>query len=101
MVSEGGQRVVRPMRYQCRPTGKPAFDTKFPALTTRAATTGEILEGPSSVCRIGIMVADAFYENVERHDQAGQTVQRSVGVQARGMGTMLVACLWSHWKEGG
>src|SRR5690606_37033511 len=24
LVSEGGQRVMRPMRYQCRPAGKPA-----------------------------------------------------------------------------
>jgi hypothetical protein len=31
IVSEGGRLVVKPMRYQCRPTGKPAFyDTKFP-----------------------------------------------------------------------
>ena len=31
LVMEGGQRVVKPMRYQCRPQGKPAFyDTKFP-----------------------------------------------------------------------
>ena len=31
IVSEGGRRVVKPMRYQCRLPGKPAFyDTKFP-----------------------------------------------------------------------
>lgn len=31
MVSENGQRVIKPMRYQCRPAGKPAFnDLKFP-----------------------------------------------------------------------
>ena len=31
MVMENGQRVIKPMRYQCRPAGKPAFyDTKFP-----------------------------------------------------------------------
>lgn len=31
MVMEGGRRVVRPMRYQCRPAGKPAnIDAKFP-----------------------------------------------------------------------
>ncbi len=31
MVMEDGRRVVKPMRYQCRPEGKPAFyDTKYP-----------------------------------------------------------------------
>jgi hypothetical protein len=31
MVWEDGQRVIKPMRYQCRPAGKPAFyDTKYP-----------------------------------------------------------------------
>lgn len=31
MVMENGKRVIKPMRYQCRPAGKPAFyDTKFP-----------------------------------------------------------------------
>jgi hypothetical protein len=40
MVMEGGKRVIKPMRYQCRPAGKPAFhDVKFPAPTTRGVTT--------------------------------------------------------------
>jgi len=31
MISENGQRVVKPMRYQCRSAGKPAFyDRKYP-----------------------------------------------------------------------
>jgi hypothetical protein len=31
MVIENGKRVIKPMRYQCRPAGKPAFyDVKFP-----------------------------------------------------------------------
>jgi len=31
MVMEDGQKVLQPMRYQCRPQGKPAFyDTKYP-----------------------------------------------------------------------
>jgi hypothetical protein len=31
MVVKNGQLVVKPMRYQCRPAGKPAFyDTKYP-----------------------------------------------------------------------
>ena len=31
MVMENGRRVIKPMRYQCRPAGKPAsYDAKFP-----------------------------------------------------------------------
>jgi len=31
MISENGRRVLKPMRYQCRPQGKPAiYDTKYP-----------------------------------------------------------------------
>lgn len=31
LVMENGKRVIKPMRYQCRPAGKPAFyDRKFP-----------------------------------------------------------------------
>jgi hypothetical protein len=31
MVMENGKRVIKPMRYQCRPAGKPAFyDVKYP-----------------------------------------------------------------------
>jgi hypothetical protein len=31
MVMENGRRVIKPMRYQCRPAGKPAFyDAKYP-----------------------------------------------------------------------
>jgi hypothetical protein len=31
MVVDNGHLVVKPMRYQCRPAGKPAFyDTKYP-----------------------------------------------------------------------
>ncbi len=38
MVWEDGRRVVKPMRYQCRPAGKPAFfDSKVPGHLQRAA----------------------------------------------------------------
>ncbi|MBC7938648.1 MAG: hypothetical protein H7Z19_02605 [Chitinophagaceae bacterium] len=31
LVWEDGKRVIKPMRYECRPAGKPAFyDVKYP-----------------------------------------------------------------------
>lgn len=44
MVMENGQRVVKPMRYQCRIAGKPAsYDAKYRALTSRAATVLKVI----------------------------------------------------------
>jgi hypothetical protein len=44
MVMENGQRVVKPMRDQCRIAGKPAsYDAKYRALTSRAATVLKVI----------------------------------------------------------
>jgi hypothetical protein len=38
MVMENGRRVIKPMRYQCRPAGKPAsHDIKFPGTYNASA----------------------------------------------------------------
>lgn len=101
MVSEGGQRVIKPMRYQCRPAGKPAFyDVKFPGTyNARRDNLEKFWKGLFGVSH-GIMVADAFFENVERKDEHGVSYNEVLEFKPRAMGTMLVACLWSHWKEG-
>jgi putative SOS response-associated peptidase YedK len=72
MVWEDGRRVVKPMRYQCRPADKPAFfDSKFPG-TYNARRDN--LEG-------------GFWKDV---------FGCSHGVM-RPAQDMLVACLWSRW----
>ena len=39
MVMENSRRVIKPMRYQCRPAGKPAFyDTKYPGTYNASGT---------------------------------------------------------------
>ncbi len=93
MISEGGQRVIKPMRYQCRPAGKPAFyDSKFPGTynARRDSLRGfwRGLYGHSH----GIMVVNAFYENVNRE---GTNVV--LEFNPRPQQDMLVACLWSRW----
>jgi putative SOS response-associated peptidase YedK len=109
MVIEDGQRVVKPMRYQCRPAGKPKlYDSKFPG--TYNARRGNLegfwkgLFGYSH----GLMVVSAFYENVSRHKMEGRDLQdgekdENVVLEFRPNtgGEMLVACLWSHWKAPG
>lgn len=93
IVVEDGVRVIKPMRYGCRPAGKPAFyDRKYPG-TYNARRDN--LEGfwKSQFGRThGLIVVDVFYENVNRD---GENVVLQFRPQDRQ--PMLVACLWSHW----
>lgn len=107
LVSEGGKRVVKPMRYQCRPAGKPAFyDSKFPG--TYNARRDSLRKFWSGQCGVthGIVVLNAFYENVARHkveqrELAPGEQERNAILEFRPRPTqdMLVACLWSHWRD--
>ena len=98
MVMEHGRRVVKLMRYQCRPPGKPAnWDAKYPGTynARRDNLGGEFwrsLWGRSH----GVMVISGFYEHVKR---AGQNVV--LQFTPRPEQDMLVACLWSRWTSPG
>ncbi len=105
MVLEDGQRVVKPMRYQCRPAGKPAsYDRKYPGTynARRDNLNGfwRELFGFSH----GVMVVNAFYENVLQHrvehrELAPGEAEANVVLEFRPRPTqdMLIACLWSRW----
>ena len=107
LVSEGGKRVVKPMRYQCRPAGKPAFyDAKFPGTyNARRDSLQKFWSGQFGVTH-GIVVLNAFYENVARHKAEqralapGEQEQNAIlEFRPRPTQDMLVACLWSHWQD--
>jgi putative SOS response-associated peptidase YedK len=93
MVSEAGRRVIKPMRYQCRPAGKPAFyDTKYPGTyNARRDSLEGFWKGLYGVSH-GILAVSRFYENV---DQDGKNVVLEFNPQDGQ--EMLVACLWSRW----
>ncbi|OWQ44589.1 hypothetical protein CDL60_24170 [Roseateles noduli] len=95
IVMEHGERVLKPMRYQCRPAGKPAFfDSKFPGTyNARRDSLSGFWKGEFGVSH-GVMVAEAFFEVVERD---GKKVV--LEFRPQGMGDMLVACLWSRWES--
>lgn len=105
MVMEGGRRVVRPMRCQCRPAGEPAsYDRKFPGTYNARRDNLQGFWKPLFGHTHGIMFATAFYENVARLDMDGR--ERAEGEQSEKVvlefrpdtgGDMLVACLWSGW----
>ena len=96
IVEEGGKRLIRPMRYLCRPMGKPSFyDSKYPGTyNARRDSLGSYwkdLFGDSH----GLMVATKFYENVD-DGQGGNQVLEYV---PRTGENMLIACLWSRWTD--
>ncbi len=109
MVMENGKRVVKPMRYQCRPAGKPAFyDSKYPGTYNARRDSLEGFWRELFGCRHGIMVASVFWENVARHAMEhreltpGEKVENVVlEFRPSPPQEMLVACLWSEWHQQG
>ena len=109
MVVENGRRVLKPMRYQCRLAGKPAFyDIKFPGTyNARRDSLGGFWKEQFGVSH-GIVVANAFFENVSRHRMEGRDLapgekEENVILEFRPRPTqdMLIACLWSGWQAAG
>lgn len=93
MVWEDGQRVIKPMRYQCRPAGKPAsHDTRYPGTYSARRDNLEGFWKDLFGCSHGLLVMNAFYENVRRD---GRNVV--LEFRPRPEQDMLVACLWSRW----
>jgi putative SOS response-associated peptidase YedK len=109
MVVRDGQRVVLPMRYQCRPAGKPAdYDIKFPGTYNARRDNLEGFWRGQFGYTHGILLVDTFYENVKRHDMehrqlAPDEKPENVILQftPNPPELMYIACLWSHWTRGG
>lgn len=106
LVMENGERVIKPMRYQCRPAGKPAFyDRKYPGTyNARRDNLGGFWKQLFGYSH-GIMVINAFYENVAASRLEGRTLvdgekDSNVVLEFKPKPSidMLVACLWSRWQ---
>lgn len=97
MVWEQGKRVLKPMRYGCRPAGKPAFyDTKYPGTYNARRDNLEGFWKGQFTQHHGVMVATCFYENVDRDGKNVVLEFRPDSAQP-----MMVACLWSRWTAPG
>lgn len=95
LVIEEGQPVVKPMRYQCRPAGKPAFyDTKYPGTYNARRDNLEGFWKDQFGHTHGLMIADVFYENVEVDGK-----NQVLAFTPREGGPMFIACLVSHWTD--
>jgi putative SOS response-associated peptidase YedK len=96
IVSENGQRVIRPMRYQCRPPKAPSsYDKDYPGTYNARRDNLERAWKDLFGYRHGLIVVGRFYENVTTPDGKSVVIQ----FQPRDKSPMLVACLWSHWVD--
>lgn len=96
LVAEGDRYVVKPMRYQCRPAGKPAmYDTEYSGTYNARRDNLEGFWKEQFGRTHALLVVDTFYENVEGPDGKNQVLQFT----PRDREPMLVACLWSHWTH--
>jgi len=103
MIFEHGKRTLIPMRYQCRLPGWNAImERKFPGTYNARRDNLEKTWGKLFGYRHGVMVVNAFYENVSRHkvehrDLAPGEKEENVVLEFRPNPPhdMLVACLWS------
>jgi putative SOS response-associated peptidase YedK len=108
IVMEGGKRVIKPMRYQCRLPGWQEFiERKYPgtynARRDSIPKTWKDLFGHKH----GIVVVTAFYENVERHAMehrelaAGEESENVVlEFRPKPEQDMIIACLWNESPDG-
>jgi putative SOS response-associated peptidase YedK len=107
IIKQDGQNVLTPMRYFCRPAGKPAFyDKKFPGLYNARRDNLEKFWGEQFGHHHALMVVESFFENVQLH--AMEHRQLKTGEEAQNVvlqftpepaEPLLVACLWSHWTD--
>lgn len=105
LVVENGRKVLKPMRYQCRPAGKPAFyDEKYPGTYNARRDNLERFWKGQFGSTHGVVLATSFFENVPRHrlegrelgtDEKEETVRIEFKPQTDEL--MYAACLWSRW----
>ena len=107
IVRQGGENVLTPMRYHCRPAGKPAFlDRQFPGLYNARRDNLEKFWGDQFGSHHAIMVAESFFENVRLHVKEHRALapgepERNLVLQftPEPPQPMLIACLYSHWID--
>jgi putative SOS response-associated peptidase YedK len=97
MVSENGQRIVRPMRYLLRPPGAPpAFDfdkNKNGTYNARRDNLTKFWRRQFGYTH-GLIVASTFYENVQNAQGKNQVLKFTPSTGE----PILIACLWAKWS---
>ncbi len=109
VVVEKGRRILRPMRYHCRPNGKPAsYDRRFDGLYNARRDSLEKFWKDVFGHHHAFVVAHSFYENVARHRAEGRELRPGeepenvvLHFNPRASGPMALACLWDRWQAPG
>jgi putative SOS response-associated peptidase YedK len=105
IIHRDGQNLLTPMRYFCRPAGKPSsYDRQFPGLYNARRDNIDKFWGDQFGKDHAILVVESFYENVKRHTmehrdlKAGEREENVIlQFKPEPAQTMYIACLWSHW----
>jgi putative SOS response-associated peptidase YedK len=107
IINKDGQNLLTPMRYHCRPAGKPAYlDRQFPGLYNARRDNIEKFWGEQFGQHHAILVVESFYENVKRHTMEHRDLKEAereenvvLQFKPEPAQTMYIACLWSHWTD--
>lgn len=107
IVKKVAQNMLTPMRYFCRPAGKPAFyDRQFPGLYNARRDNLEKFWSKQFGSHHAIMVVEGFYENVKVHTMEHRELkpgEAETNVVLQFMPdppqAMYIACLWSRWTN--
>lgn len=102
MVAENGQRLLRPMRYQCRLPDKDArSDVLYPGTYNARRESLEGYWRGAFGHRHGVVVVNAFYEHVPRRAYAPAANEDGDVVlefRPQPQRDLLLACLWADWE---
>ncbi|MGH8540160.1 MAG: SOS response-associated peptidase family protein [Stenotrophobium sp.] len=109
IIRRDGENIILPMRYHCRPAGKPAFyDQKYDGLYNARRDNLEGFWKDQFGHSHAIALVTGFYENVAKHDFEHRELAPDEKPQNLILNfnpqppvQMLVACLYSHWQEAG
>jgi len=105
IIRQDGENILTPMRYACRPAGKPAYyDKKFPGLYNARRDNLERFWSEQFGRHHALMVAESFFENVQLHTSEHRVLREGEKAQnvvlqftPKPAQNMLIACLYSHW----
>lgn len=98
LIMENGQKIVRPMRYQCRIAGSPEnFDARFPGTYNARMDNLDGFWRKQFGFTHGIAIVTAFYEYVTNAE--GEKVVLEFKPQDGQ--SLYAACLWSLWTAPG
>jgi putative SOS response-associated peptidase YedK len=105
VIAQGDELVIRPMRYHCRPHGKPAsYDKRYDGLYNARRDSLDKFWNDIFGRHHAVMVVSSFFENVARHDYEKRALAPGEKEQnvllhfnPHSSTGMVVACLWNHW----